>query len=191
MANMQLTDPQKKTLLEIARNVIESVIKNKEIICPEFLDEIFKEKRGCFVTIHNHGQLRGCIGNFSPEGSLLETIVEMAQASCHDSRFLSNPITKAELKDIDIEISVLSPLAKIENPLDLELGCHGIFIRRGFHCGCFLPQVATETGWSKEQFLSYCCSHKAGLPPDAWKQADTEVLVFTADVFGENNSQTL
>ncbi|MBN2063344.1 MAG: AmmeMemoRadiSam system protein A [Sedimentisphaerales bacterium] len=187
MANIQLTALQKQTLLQIARNVIEAVIKQVEVTCPEFADDIFREKRGCFVTIHNHGQLRGCIGNFSPEGSLLETIVEMAQAACHDSRFLDNPVTVAELADIDIEISVLSPLTKIENPLEIELDRHGIFIRRGFHCGCFLPQVATETGWSKEQFLSYCCSHKAGLPPDAWKQPDTEVLVFTADVFGEKN----
>ena len=93
----------------------------------------------------------------------------------------------AELQEIDIEISVLSPLEKTDDPLSLELGKHGIYIKKGFAGGCFLPQVATETGWNKEQFLSQCCGGKAGLPPDAWKQADTEVFLFTAEVFGEKD----
>ena len=90
-----------------------------------------------------------------------------------------------ELVDVDIEISVLSPLERIENPLDIELGKHGIDIQRGYAHGCFLPQVATETGWSREEFLGHCCRDKAGLAYDAWKDPKTEVRVFTAEVFGE------
>ena len=90
-----------------------------------------------------------------------------------------------ELQDVNVEISVLSPLERTNDPLSIELGVHGIYIRSGFSSGCFLPQVATETGWSKEEFLSNCASHKAGLPPDAWRDPDTEVLTFTAEVFRE------
>ncbi|MHC4726316.1 MAG: AMMECR1 domain-containing protein, partial [Planctomycetota bacterium] len=89
-----------------------------------------------------------------------------------------------ELDQLDVEISVLSPLQKTSEPLNLQLGIDGIYIKKGRAAGCFLPQVATETGWSKEEFLSYCCSHKAGLAPDAWKDPETEVYLFTADVFG-------
>ncbi|RPJ38229.1 MAG: AMMECR1 domain-containing protein, partial [Planctomycetaceae bacterium] len=106
-----------------------------------------------------------------------------------DPRFLTNPITFSEVNKLEIEISVLSPLQRTDNPLNLELGTHGIYIKRGYACGCFLPQVADETGWSKEEFLSQCCSHKAGLAPDAWKDPKTEVYLFTAEVFGSALSQ--
>jgi uncharacterized protein (TIGR00296 family) len=111
----------------------------------------------------------------------------MAQASAtSDPRFFANPITPRELKELDVEISVLSPLQRTDDPLSLRLGVDGIYIKKGRASGCFLPQVATETGWSKEEFLSYCCAHKAGLAADAWKDPKTEVHLFTADVFGED-----
>ena len=113
------------------------------------------------------------------------TAAEMAKASAtSDPRFFSDPITAEELDQLDIEISVLSPLQRTMDPLSLRLGVDGIYIKRGYATGCFLPQVATETGWSKEEFLSYCCSHKAGLPADAWKGPKTEVYLCTAEVFG-------
>jgi len=116
---------------------------------------------------------------------LIELVAEMAKASAtSDPRFFSDPITAEELDQLDIEISVLSPLQRTMDPLSLRLGVDGIYIKRGYATGCFLPQVATETGWSKEEFLSYCCSHKAGLPADAWKDPKTEVYLFTAEVFG-------
>jgi len=109
----------------------------------------------------------------------------MAKASATgDPRFFANPITPGELKELDIEISVLSPLQRTDDPMSLRLGVDGIYIKRGRASGCFLPQVATETGWSKEEFLSYCCAHKAGLAADAWKEPGTQVYLFTADVFG-------
>jgi len=180
-----MTEKQKKMLLQVARQVVEAAVGGKPVGKFESEDSLFNEKRGCFVTLHNKGQLRGCIGQFQPNQNLLKTIREMAIASTQDGRFTMDPVTPAELDDIDIEISVLSPLQRTDDPLSLELGRHGIYIKKGGQSGCFLPQVATETGWSKEEFLSYCCSGKAGLAKDAWKKADIEVYLFTAEVFGE------
>ncbi len=182
-----LTETQKIVLLRLARKIVEAAVRGQPIGTFESEDPLFNEKRGCFVTIHNHGQLRGCIGQFQPSQSLLKTIREMAIAATRDSRFASNPVTPRELAQLDIEISVLSPLEKTDNPMALTLGRHGIYIKKGYHAGCFLPQVATETGWSTEEFLGNCCAGKAGLPYDAWKKSDTEVFLFTADVFGEKD----
>jgi len=110
----------------------------------------------------------------------------MAAAATRDPRFLSNPVCAEELADIAIEISVLSPLEKTTDPLkEIELGRHGISIDGPYGSGCFLPQVATETGWSKEEFLSKCASMKAGLASDAWQWPDVTVYRFEAEVFGE------
>ena len=182
-----MTEIQKRTLLEVARKVIESAVRGEPVSEFESEDELFNERRGCFVTIHNNGRLRGCIGQFQPVEALIKVIREMAIAATRDSRFLADPVTPRELSEIDIEISVLSPLERTDDPLSLELGKHGIYIKRGFASGCFLPQVATETGWGKEEFLSQCCSGKAGLAADAWREPDTEVMLFTAEVFGEKN----
>jgi len=182
-----MNDKQKKSLLNIARKVIEAAVCGRTVSEFESKDPLFNEKRGCFVTIHNHGTLRGCIGHFQPDQNLIKTIREMAIAATRDDRFSMNPVTPAELTEIDIEISVLSRLERTDDPLSLKLGQHGIYIRRGFTSGCFLPQVATETGWSKEEFLGQCCAGKAGLAADAWKKSDTEVYLFTAEVFGEKD----
>jgi AmmeMemoRadiSam system protein A len=176
---------QKQTLLETAKSTIEAVITGKSMPQAESDDSRLNENCGCFVTIKNADQLRGCIGQFTSEVPLIELVSRMAEASATgDVRFFSNPITPDELRQLDIEISVLSPLKKTDDPLGLRLGTDGIYIKRGCASGCFLPQVATETGWGKEEFLSYCCSHKAGLPPDAWKDPGTDVFLFTAEVFG-------
>ena len=180
-----MNDAQKRTLLKIARDTVEAVITGGPIQKPESDDPELNAHCGCFVTLKNQGQLRGCIGQFTSEAPLIELVVEMAKASATgDPRFVADPITEAELDQLDVEISVLSPLERTNEPLSLRLGIDGIYIKRGSASGCFLPQVATETGWSKEEFLSYCCSHKAGLAPDAWKDPETEVYLFTANVFG-------
>jgi len=180
-----MDDTQKQTLLKIARDMVESVILRKPIKRPQSDDPELNAPCGCFVTLKNHGRLRGCIGQFTSDSPLIKLIAEMAKASATgDPRFMADPITARELKQLDVEISVLSPLQRTDEPLSLRLGVDGIYIKRGCASGCFLPQVATETGWSKEEFLSYCCAHKAGLTPDAWREAETEVFLFTADVFG-------
>ena len=180
-----MNEAQKQILLKTARDTVEAVIINEPIPKPESDDPELNANCGCFVTLKNRDRLRGCIGQFTSEIPLLELVVEMARASATgDPRFFADPITADELEQLDIEISVLSPLKRTEESLSLRLGVDGIYIKKGATSGCFLPQVATETGWSKEEFLSYCCAHKAGLAPDAWKDADTEVYLFTADVFG-------
>jgi AmmeMemoRadiSam system protein A len=176
---------QQKTLLKVAKNTVEAVIADKAIPKVSSADEQLNAKCGCFVTLKNGEQLRGCIGQFTSDSPLIELISHMAKSSATaDPRFFGNPITQRELSQLDIEISVLSPLKKTDNPSSLKLGVDGIYIKKGSLSGCFLPQVATETGWTEEEFLSYCCSHKAGLPADAWKRPDTEVYLFTAEVFG-------
>ena len=181
-----LSDEARKRLLTIARATVESAAKGERL--PVFIEPHpeLQRPQGCFVTLKNGPQLRGCIGCFSSDKPLWQTVQDQAVSSCrHDPRFRDNRITPEEVPRLHIEISVLSPLKKIDNPLDIELGKHGIVIQRGGRRGCFLPQVATETGWTKEQFLSRCAAGKAGLGPDAWQDPETEVLVFTADVFHE------
>ena len=180
----------RKRLLEIARGSVEAAVNGRPLLEIEESAPELQGKQGCFVTLKNGEALRGCLGHFTSDRPLYELVNETARSSAtQDPRFSLNRITPAELADIDIEISVLGELKRMENPLDIKLGRDGIYVRRGAAAGCFLPQVATETGWSKEEFLSYCCSHKAGLAPDAWKDPKTEVLVFTAEVFGEKSER--
>jgi AmmeMemoRadiSam system protein A len=180
-----MNDTQKKTLLKVASDTVRKVIKRQPIEKPRSDDTELNAHCGCFVTLKNHGRLRGCIGQFTSDSPLIELIAEMAKSSATgDPRFFADPITTNELDKLDVEISVLSPLQKTDEPLSLRLGVDGIYIRKGHASGCFLPQVATETGWGKEEFLSFCCSHKAGLQPDAWKDPETEVYLFTAEIFG-------
>ena len=186
-----MNDVQKETLLKTACDTVKAVITGRPIPKHESDDPQLNVHCGCFVTLKNQGRLRGCIGQFTSEIPLIELVVEMAKASvASDPRFLADPVTSDELEQLDIEISVLSPLKKTDEPLSLRLGIDGIYIKRGCASGCFLPQVAAETGWSKEEFLSYCCAHKAGLPPDAWKDTETEVYLFTADVFSSPFKET-
>ncbi len=174
---------QKKTLLKVAKETVEAAVLRKPVYAPSTDDPELLVEQGCFVTLKNGEELRGCIGQFVADRPLIEMVSQMAVSSClHDSRF--DRITPTELEELDIEISVLSPMLKTEDPLSLRLGVDGIYITDGRTSGCFLPQVATETGWSKDEFLSHCCSHKAGLRPGAWKDPRVEVYLFTAEVFG-------
>ena len=182
----------KKKLLKIARQAVKAAVSANDLPGNPVEDKELQGKQGCFVTLKNKDLLRGCIGRFRSDLPLYKLIREMAAAAAtEDPRFSYKRITPTEVEDLTIEISVLSPLKKIDNPLDLELGVHGIYIQRGPVSGCFLPQVATETGWSKEEFLSNCCSGKAMLPPDSWKGSGTDVYLFTADVFGEEERDQL
>ena len=181
-----LSDGDRKTLLRIARETVKASVTRTAAPAVSVESEALKAPCGAFVTLKNHERLRGCIGNFAARGPLYRTVQEMAVAATRDPRFGYDPVTPGELDAIDIEISVLSPLEKVGDPLrDIELGRHGIRIDGPYGSGCFLPQVATETGWSKEEFLSHCASGKAGMPPDAWQSPDVTVYRFEAEVFGE------
>jgi AmmeMemoRadiSam system protein A len=181
-----LSETDKRALLGIARQTIEARLKGEPRPPTPTGSDALEVPCGAFVTLKNGGRLRGCIGTFTSKKPLRETVQEMAEAALRDPRFLSDPVTARELSELDIEISALSPLAKTTDPMgEIELGRDGIYIEGGVRGGCFLPQVATETGWSKEEFLANCCTHKAGLPPDAWKSPDVTVYRFQAEVFGE------
>lgn len=183
-----MDEKDKKVLLQIARNSVESAVKGisndqtqVEINSPEL-----KKKNGAFVTLRTQGKLRGCIGRMVSDIPLHKLVSEMAvSAATDDPRF--NQIQPSELDDLEIEVSVLSPLQMAENPLDFELGRHGIYIKKDSATGCFLPQVATDTGWTKEEFLTHCCSAKAGLSPDAWKKEDVDVYIFTSEIISEKD----
>lgn len=179
-----LNEGQKKRLLQIARETIEAYIKTNKILDFKEDDPLFNREMGAFVTLHKGGQLRGCIGNIIGKGPLYLTVRDMAiESATGDPRFPS--VTTSELKNIDIEVSVLSELEKITNPDEIVMGKHGVLVRSGFRSGVFLPQVATETGWSRDEFMNNLCAHKAGLPPNAWKTGDVDIYIFTAEVFGE------
>ena len=186
---MAIAQADREVLLKLAR---ETVMATAEGLMPPpapKLEGPLAITRGCFVTLKNRGMLRGCIGTFNPDKLLPAQIVEMAAAAARDLRFATNPITPGEVKDVTVGISVLSELEPIGDPLDIELGVHGIYIRRGGAGGCFLPEVATETGWTKEEFLSHCCGGKAGMRADAWKDPETTVLTFTTEKFADGQDE--
>ncbi len=186
---MAIPDEERNALLKLAREAVRVTVSPSSRPAPPKAkapgDGILGERRGCFVTLTNRGMLRGCIGTFHPNKPLAEQIVEMASAAARDPRFTYDPIMPGEVAGLTVQVSVLSELTAIENPLDIELGVHGIYIVRGAGGGCFLPEVATETGWSKEEFLSQCCSGKAGMNPNAWRDGSTKVYTFTSEKFSE------
>jgi AmmeMemoRadiSam system protein A len=175
------TDDEKRLLRGIARRAIEDVARGKPV--PEFMvdSQALKEKKGVFVTLKKRGQLRGCIGYTRGVKPLYKIVGEMAAAAAfHDPRF--NPVTEAELSDLEIEISVLTPMKRIKDVEEIEVGKHGLLIEKGFNSGLLLPQVATEYGWDRKTFLEHTCL-KAGLPRNAWKDGKTRICTFSAEVF--------
>ncbi|MCK5707311.1 MAG: AmmeMemoRadiSam system protein A [Candidatus Aureabacteria bacterium] len=177
-----LNEDNKKELLRIARESLDSYLKdgNEKEFSVE--SEILKEKMGAFVTLKNKGNLRGCIGYIIGVKPIFETVAEMAiNAGTRDTRF--SPVTASELAEIRFEISVLTPFEKIDSIDEIEVGKHGLYIKKGFYSGLLLPQVATEYGWDRDEFLKHVCQ-KAGLGMDAWKQG-AEIFIFSAQVFGE------
>jgi len=178
---------ERKTLLRIARETLESYLKNKEKPKYQIDNPRLNEKLGVFVTLNKKGhQLRGCIGEFQPVTPLWQTVQNKAiDAALNDPRF--PPVRYEELKEIEIEISLLSPPRKITDWREIEPGKHGVILKQGSRGGTFLPQVATETGWDREEFLSQLCLQKAGLPEDCYKDPKTELFVYTAEVFSESD----
>lgn len=182
----RLTDEEKKELLSIARTTLEKYLKTGEIPLIQVNNKRLSElKLGCFVTLKRDGELRGCIGNFSSKDVLYKNVQKMAIASAtEDPRFSS--VSLKELASLRIEVSVLYPLIKIKDIDEILVGRDGLYIVYGYYSGVLLPQVATEYGWDKEEFLSHTCL-KAGLSADSWKKLPLEIYRFEADVFGEED----
>ncbi|MBP5799167.1 MAG: AmmeMemoRadiSam system protein B [Prevotella sp.] len=179
-----LSDEEKQMLKKIAYESIKDSLDGKSIAVANSqfstLTPILKEKCGAFVSLHKQGRLRGCIGHFGEDTPLYKIVAEMARAAAfEDPRF--SPVSRNELDDLDIEISVLTPMRRIHSLDEFELHKHGIYIRKGYRSGTFLPQVADEVNWSKEEFVGHCSQDKAGLGWNGWR--DAELYVYEAIVF--------
>ena len=175
-----LSDDEKRMLKDIALTSIKDSLNGKPIVYHPTLTSNLASKCGAFVSLHKQGRLRGCIGHFGEDVPLHEIVAKMARAAAfEDPRFM--PLRKDELDDTDIEISVLTPMRRIQSLDEFELHRHGIYIRKGYHSGTFLPQVADEVNWTKEEFVGHCAQDKAGIGWDGWK--DAELYVYEAIVF--------
>lgn len=178
-----MTTTEHAKLLALARATIVAKINDQPL--PELKNpsQNLQSQSGCFVTIKQHGQLRGCIGSFVAQQPLWQSVQEMAvSAATRDPRFY--PMTAPDLTDFQLEISVLSPLQLIQSIDEIKVGTHGLYLIKGHAHGVLLPQVATEYGWDRETFLRHTCM-KAGLPENAW-QKGCEIYLFSADVFGDD-----
>ena len=183
-AEFSLTPAEKQELLKIARKSVETAVREKKVYSPPADEpEALRNARGAFVTLKEHGDLRGCIGYMSPMKPLAETVRDVARyAALEDRRF--RPVSESELGILEYEISVLSPLRKVEDINQIHVGQHGLLIRKGEYEGVLLPQVPTEEGWNRNTFLEQVCV-KAGLPQQAWKDEDADLFMFSALVFAE------
>lgn len=178
-----MNEKEKKILLNLARISVQAAASGEA--APEVPSEdVCSRAGGAFVTLKINGRLRGCIGHFAGVGSLGTTVRAMArEAAVSDPRFI--PVSPDEVQGLTIEISVLSPMERIEAD-DVQPGMHGLYIRRGSRAGTLLPQVAAEEGWDRETFLAHTCM-KAGLHPNAYLEKETEILAYTAEVFSEDS----
>ncbi len=171
-------------LLKIARETLVTYLKSKKIPVLNLKNRELNQKMGVFVTLKKAGRLRGCLGEFESQLPLYQLVQKKAiDAAIKDPRFY--PLEERELESIKIEISVISPLRKIDDWHKIKLGEHGVWLKQGWRGGTFLPQVARETGWSLEEFLSHLCTDKAGLNPNCFKDPQTEIFVYTAQIFSE------
>jgi len=176
----QLNKQDQETLLQIARDSVDSHLKGQPPELPSIASEDLLQTSGVFVSIHLGTDLRGCVGIIAPSTPLFESVSGCAVAAAsRDSRF--KPLQISELPDAEFEISVLSPIEAVTDIQSIEIGTHGLIVSRGNARGLLLPQVAVQQHWDRERFLGETC-RKAGLPPTAWKQGAT-IQRFTAEVF--------
>lgn len=180
-----LNPEQRATLLGIARQSIEAVLEGRRPALEiGTLDDDLKRPSGAFVTLNERGgELRGCIGSIEPVAPLAQAVSSSAiNAAFRDPRF--HPVSREELPNLHIEISVMSPIVPVGDIGEIEVGRDGLIISRGARAGLLLPQVATDYGWDRDTFLSQTCI-KAGLPPESWRSPDCRIEKFSAEVFGE------
>lgn len=183
--SFSLSDSEKVFLLKLARQTIYNHLQQKEEAKKQdYFSENLKTNSGAFVTLHMHGQLRGCIGYVKPFSPLQDAIKSLAiSAAFNDPRFA--PLELKEYEHIDFEISVLTPLTPVQDISEIKIGRDGLLIKNGFYEGLLLPQVATEYSWDVNTFLEQTC-RKASLPAQAWQDDDTEILSFSAIIFDES-----
>jgi AmmeMemoRadiSam system protein A len=181
---MSITEADKRQLLQLARASIRAHLKGEATPSLKGASPLLSERRGVFVTLHRQGRLRGCIGYLEAVKPLGQAVVEMAAAAAfHDPRF--QPLRKEELADLDVEISVLTPMQRLEKVENIQVGRDGLYIENGLNRGLLLPQVAVEYHWDRNTFLEQTCA-KAGLPPNAWKDPHSRIYTFTAEIFSDH-----
>ena len=176
---LTLTPEERQYLFDTVHNRIDLALRERPVgALPAPPPGALDAKLGAFVTLKRHGQLRGCIGRLASSDPLYITVGDMAEAAAfHDSRFPS--LTLPEFPDIEVEISIMGPITRCPDPSQIVVGKHGLIMRKGQHQGLLLPQVPVEWEWDRETFLAQTC-RKAGLPPDAWHDPDTEIYWFEA-----------
>jgi AmmeMemoRadiSam system protein A len=182
-----LSPANRSRLIDIARvTIIDALAKKQPAIHPPIEETELNLPAGCFVSLHERltHRLRGCVGRLDANLALAESVRQTARDVLDDPRFTDRPVTTADLAHLEIEVSVLSPPRPADSPLDFDLADDGIYLVAGAHAGCFLPQVARETGWSREQLLDRLCTEKLGLPPDTWRKPESKLYTFQVEVIG-------
>ena len=181
---MPFSEDERNDLLQIARKSIESALKGQSLRDPVPHSQALHDPRGVFVTLRIEGELRGCIGYVEPQLPLAAAVLEVARkAAFEDPRF--SHLTEPEFSQVEIEISVLSPLERVSDIEDIQVGKHGLVIDAGFARGLLLPQVPTAHEWDREQFLRHTAI-KAGLPPEAWQKSGVRLFTFTTETFSSH-----
>ena len=186
MPPMNLPDGLCRVVMDVARRAIRARLCNEPLSPIDPCDPALRQPAGCFVTLHEQltHRLRGCIGTFESDRPLIETVAAMAVAALGDPRFCHDPVTAAELVQLELEASILSPLRPMAGPMDFDLHSEGIYVRFGHRTGCFLPQVARDTGWTREQLLDRLCAEKMGLSPLIWRNPHAQLFAFSVQIIG-------
>ncbi len=186
---MSLSKEEKSLLIDIVLQAIKARLDGKVMLAPPGLSPALLEEKGAFVTLKKRGRLRGCIGYIEARKPLWQAVAELAVASAFsDHRF--PPLVEDELRNLSVEISVLTPLREIVDASEISVGTHGLYLRRGLNSGLLLPQVAVEHKWDRETFLAETC-RKAGLPPDSWRSNQTQKYCFSAEIFASEEIKPL
>jgi uncharacterized protein len=183
---MHLCESHCRLLLDVARQTIGHALGDRLSPLQPDAAPALLQPAGCFVSLHERRthRLRGCIGRLDASRSLLSAVQEMARAVLEDPRFVNDRVRLEDLPDLELEITVLSPLHDAQHVLDFDPCNEGIYLTVAPWTGCFLPQVARETGWTRQQLLSRLCSEKMGLSPDAWQDPRATLQTFTALILG-------
>jgi len=183
---MLLNEDQSGTLLKGAHAAIDACLNNTALTPQTIAAPQLNQSAGCFVTIHQNGQLRGCIGTFESNRPLHLEVAQMAVAAATaDPRFYA--MGPEDIGNYSLDISILSPRVKIDDITQIEVGTHGIYLEKDYSRGVLLPQVAGEHGWDRQEFIKQTCI-KAGLPTDAWRSPRTAIFIFSAQVISENEN---
>jgi AmmeMemoRadiSam system protein A len=183
---VELTAGQQRFLLNTARLAIRAALRGERVAVPQVTDPVLLGVAGCFVSLHEKGshRLRGCVGRLQASAPLIESVVETAANVLGDPRFTNHPVTGQDLPRLEIDISVLSPLRPAAHPLDFDPCSEGIYLTCAGRSGTFLPQVARQTGWTREQLLTRLCVEKLGLAAEAWRGAEVRLQKYTVVVVG-------